>query len=129
LASCSTPTAAHDPGHQPAAGEHVDHRRLLGELDGVVPNRERIAELEDLDALGGGRDEGRHDVDAGRHAEGRVVVLVGHHGIEADLFGELVVLEALAVEPAAGHGIEEAVGEEEGGVAGMAGGVVVGMGW
>ena len=39
------PAAAHDAGDEATLGHQVDHRRLLGELDRVLPDGDRVAEL------------------------------------------------------------------------------------
>ena len=114
------PAAAHEARDQPAARDHVDHRQLFGQPHRVVGQRQRVAEQDDLHPLGGGgQDRGEH-VALGLHAERRVVVLVQHDAVEADLFGQPVVLEVLVVEPAAGHRIEVLVGEHQRGGAEVA---------
>ena len=69
---------------------------------GLSASGQRVAEQHDLHALGRGGQDRREDVALGLHAERRVVVLVQHDAVEADLLGEPVVLEVLVVEPAAG---------------------------
>ena len=105
--------AAHEPGDEAPARDHVDHRELFGEPHGIVGERERVAEQHDLHATGRGRQDRREHIALGLHAERRVVVLVEHDAVEADRLGEPVVLEVLVVEPAAGGGVEVAVGEHE----------------
>ena len=107
--------AADEPGHEAPARDHVDHRELFGEPHGIVGERKRVAEQDDLHAPGRRRQDRREDVALGLHAERRVVVLVEHDAVEADRLGEPIVLEVLVVEAAAGGGIEVAVGEHEGG--------------
>ena len=117
--------AAHEAGHEAAARDHVDHRQLLGQPHRVVGERERIAEQHQLHALGHRRQDRREDVALGLHAERRVVVLVQHDAVEADLFRELVVLEVLVVEAAARDGIEVLVGEHQRGGAEVPSGLFV----
>ena len=105
--------AAHEPGHEPALRDHVDHGQLLGEPDRVLGERQRIAEHHDLDALGGAGQHGCEYVGLGLHAERRVVVLVQHDAVDADLLGVDVLLEIFAIEAAARDRIEMLVGEGE----------------
>src|SRR5437667_3980043 len=112
--------AAHEAGDEAPARDHVDHRQLFGEPHGVVGERQRVAEQHELHALGhGGQDRGEH-VALGLHAERRVVVLVQHDPVEADLLGQPVVLEVLVVEAAARDRIEVLVAEHQRGGAEVA---------
>ena len=120
------PAAAHEAGDQAAARDHVDHRQLFGQPDRVVGQRQRVAEQHDLHALGDGGEDRGEDVALGLHAERRVVVLVQHDAVEADLFGEPVVLEVLVVEAAARDRIEVLVGEHQRGGAEIAARLLVG---
>src|SRR5215831_7586134 len=106
---------AHEARDEAAAGDHVDHRQLLGEPYGILGEGQRVAQEDQLHLLGQrGEDRGEH-VALGLHAERRVVVLVQHDAVEAHLLGELVVLDVLVVEAAPRHRIEVLVGEHEGG--------------
>ena len=42
------PAAADETGHQPALGDHVDHRQFFGDPNRIVAERQRIAENDDL---------------------------------------------------------------------------------
>src|SRR6185369_7382057 len=106
--------ATDETGNEPAAGDHVDDGELFGEVDGAIPDGQGIAEEDNLDALREAGKERGEEIDARRHAERRGVVLVEHDAIEADFFDELVFIEALVVEAAAGFGVEVLVRVEEG---------------
>ena len=43
------PDAAHESGDQPAAGQRVDHRVLLGERQRMLAQRQRAARMQILD--------------------------------------------------------------------------------
>ena len=82
-------------------------------LIGFSASGKRVAEHHDLDALGGAGQHGREYVGLGLHAERRVVVLVQHDAVDADLLGVDILLEILVIEAAACDRIEMLVGERE----------------
>jgi hypothetical protein len=90
----------------------------------VLRQRQRIAQHHDLHLLGhAGQDRGE-DVGLGLHAERRVVVLVQHDAVDADLLGQHVLLDVVVVEPRARHRIELGVGEHQRGGAEVAAGLL-----
>ena len=105
--------AAHEARHQPALGDHVDHRQFFGETNRVLRQRQRIAQHDDLHLLGHAGQEGGEDVGLGLHAERRVVVLIQHDAVDADLLGQHVLLDVVVVEPGALDRIEMLVGEHQ----------------
>ena len=119
------PAAADEAGHQPALGQHVDHRQFFRELHRIVPGRQRIAEHDDLAVFGGGGEGRGEDVGAGLHAEWRVVVLIQHDSVDAKLVRQDVVFQVFVIQPAAGDGVEVLVGEHQRGGAEIQAGLCV----
>ena len=105
--------AAHEAGHQPALGDHVDHRQFFGQANRVFRQRQRIAQHDDLHLLGHAGQEGREDVGLGLHAERRVMMFVQHDAVDADLFGQHVLFDVVVVEPGALDRVEMLVGEHQ----------------
>ena len=106
------PGASHDPRDQPALGDHVDHGDLLGELEWAVVGGEGVAQLDDLGPFGDGRQNAGPHRDARLHAVRRVVVLVDHDAVEADLLRQSVLGQPLPIEAAPFDGVEELVREQ-----------------
>ena len=106
------PAPGHDLGA--AAGEQVERREVLEDAHRVVgaEHGDRAGEPDPLRARGG---RGEHD---GRRRDGEVgpVVLADAEDVEADLVGQLDLLEqvaqplarALIVRPVAGSGVSSA---------------------
>ena len=105
--------AAHPAGDQPAARDHVDHGKLLDQPQRVVPDRQNVAEQDDLGAIGGLGEDGRLDVHRAAHAEGRAVVLVEHDAVEAHLLGIDALVEVAVVEIGAYLRVIDLVAEGE----------------
>ena len=118
--------AAHEAGDEPALRDHVDHGQLFGQPDRILGQRQRVAQQHDLDPLGRAGEDGGPDVALGLHAEGRVVVLVEHDPVDADLLRQLVLGQPLAVELGARLRVEVGVGEEQRGDPLLRRGLVVG---
>src|SRR5215510_3829751 len=93
--------AAYEPGYEPALGDHVDHGEFFGEADRILGERQRIAEHNDLDALGGAGQYRSKDIGFGLHAERRVVVLIQHDAVDSDFLGKDILLKVFIVEAAA----------------------------
>ena len=81
-----TPAATHETRHQATVGDHVDHGQLLGQPQGIIPDRQDIAQDDDFGFLRLTRQDGSAHIRDALHAEGRAVVLVEHQGIKAHLF-------------------------------------------
>jgi hypothetical protein len=64
------------------------------------------------------------DVGLRLHAERRIVVLVQHDAVDADLLGQHVLLDIFVVEPRAGDRIEVRVGKHQRGGAEVAPGLL-----
>jgi len=105
--------AAHEARHQPALGDHVDHRELFGQPDRILRQRQRIAQHDDLGLLGHAGQDRSEDVGLGLHAERRVVMLVQHDAVDADLLGQHVLLDVVVVEPRARDRVEVLVGKHQ----------------
>ena len=119
-------TAADEAGDQAAIGDHVDHGKLLGQPEGVVPDGQDIAQDDDLGLVGDAGQDGGADVGDALHAEGRAVVLVEHQGVEAHLLGIHLLVEVAVVETGAHRGIVVLVADAEvGGLGAHKAGVVV----
>ena len=130
LARALDAAAAHEAGDQTPARDHVDHRELFGQAQRVIDHRQRVAEHQDLGALGDLGQDRAGDVDRRLHAKRRRVVLVDHDAVEAGLVRDLVLLVVALVELAGEHGVEVGVGqgEAQGGVLLLQAGVVAGIG-
>ena len=90
--------AAHPAGDQAAPGNHVNHRQLFHQPQGVVPDGDDVAQEHNLGAVGdAGQDGGLH-VHRAAHAEGRAVVLVEHEAVEAHLLGVDFFVQVAVVE-------------------------------
>src|SRR5215510_7717440 len=86
---------AYPPSDQPAAGDHVDHAELFGEAQRIAYYRQRVAQENDFYLLGDTCQNCSFDVHHRAHAKGGVVMLVQHHAVEAELFGEDLLVEIL----------------------------------
>ena len=94
--------AAADPaGDQPTLGDHVDLGQRLGQPEGVLPDRQDVAEQDDLGLRGDAGEDRRLDVHHAAHAERRRVMLVEHQRVEAHLLGVDFLVEVAVVEPRA----------------------------
>ena len=85
--------AAQHARHDPPAGHHVEHGELLGHAD-RVQDRDVGAEQRDLGPLDPLGQRAGHHHRVGRQRERRVVVLGHGHPVEADLVGQLELLQA-----------------------------------
>jgi len=93
------PTGAADPPcHQPTPRYHVDHRKLFHQPQGVVPDRQDVAQQHDLRALGDLGQDRRFNVHGAAHAERRAVMLVEHDAVEAHLLGVNALVQISVVE-------------------------------
>ena len=110
------PAAAHEPGHQAALGDHVDHRQLFRQPDRIVVQRQRIAQQHDLHPLRHTGEQGRENIRLRLHAERGVVMLVQHDAVDTHFLGVDVVFEEFVIQPAAVDGIEMLVRHQQGGV-------------
>ena len=98
--------AAHEPGNQPAARDHVDHRVLLGDHERMLAQRQRAPQDRDFRALRAARERGSRD-DGRRHEAVRgLVVLVDRDRVESQLLAVLQLVEITVVEPVAFHRVE-----------------------
>ena len=68
--------APDETGHQPAPGDHVDFSQLFGQPEGVVEDRQGVAQQYYLGRFGIPGEDGRLQVHGGPQAGGGVVVLV-----------------------------------------------------
>ena len=90
--------AAHEAGDEAAAREVVEHRVFLGNHQRIVEQRQRAAEDRELGALDAARERaGEHARDR-HHAVGGLVVLVEADAVEAELVGELHLVEIFVIE-------------------------------
>ena len=105
--------AAHESGHQPAVGDHVDHGQLFGQPQRVVPDGQHVAQDNDLDLVGDAGQDGGADVGNTLHTEGCGVVLVEHHGVEAHFLGVNFLIEVAVVELGADLGTVVAIGNTQ----------------
>ena len=103
--------AAHEAGHQPAARDKVNFRELLCHADRVFLYGQGVAEQHNFRLLCRAREDCGFKVHRSAHASGRVVVLVEHQAVEADLFAVLVLVEVVVVHMGCFGGIEVRVGE------------------
>ena len=94
-------TATDEAGHQAATGDHVNHRQLFGQPEGVVPDGKYIAQDNDLGLVGDAGEDGGADVGYPLHAEGRAVVLVEHQGVEAHFLGIDLLIQVAVVQTGA----------------------------
>jgi len=92
-------------GHQASVGDHVDHGKLLGKPQGVVPDGEDIAQDDYLGLVGDAGQDGSADVGDALHTEGSAVVLVEHEGIEAHFLGVHLLVQVTVVEAGANVGV------------------------
>ena len=111
------PAAADEARDQPALRDHVDHRQFLGELYRIVGQRQGIAEQDDLRLLRRAARIEAKMLHLRLHAERRVMVLVEHDAVEAELLGIEVMVEVFVIEPAARDRVEILVREHQRGVA------------
>ena len=93
-----TPSSTHETRHQAAPGNHVDNRQLLHQPQGVVPNRQDVAQQDYLGLLGLPGVDGGLQVHDAAHAEGGAVVLVDVDGVEANFLGVQVLVDVSIVE-------------------------------
>ena len=107
------PGAADETRDQPSARYDVDHRQLFRQPDRVVVDGQDIAQQQDLGLVGDASQYCRRQVGGGVHARRRVVVLIEHDAVEAQLVGVHALVE-IALEEAVGRvGVEPRVGEGE----------------
>ncbi len=92
---------------EPAAGDAVEHRELLGDARRRVVERERVAHHDDRGVARAPREARGDQVRRGHQAVGVRVVLVHADAVEADLGGELELVHELVVERVRRGGIEE----------------------
>ena len=103
--------AADEAADQPPAGDGVDHRMLFGERQRMVAQAEGAAHDGDLGVLGAPR-QARGGDDRRRHqAIGRLVMLVHHDAVEAELVAQLQLVEIAVIERVALGRIVLAVGQ------------------
>ena len=107
------PTPADEARDQPPLRDHIDHGQFFGQPYRIVRYRQGIAQEDDFHPFGHRRQDRGEDVHFRLHAEGRVVMLIEHDAIDADLFRIEVLLQPFVVEPAACDRIEKLVWEEE----------------
>ena len=121
------PSAAADKtGHQAAVGNHVNHGKLLGQPEGVVPDGQDVAQDDYLGLVGDAGQDGGADVGDALHTEGRAVVLVKHQGVEAHLFGIDLFVQVAVVETGTHRRVVVLVADAEvGGLGTHQAGVVV----
>ena len=105
--------AAHEPGHQPPAGNHINLRQFLGQPDRVVKDGQRVAQQHDFGLAGGAGQDGRFQVHSGAQAGGGVVVLVEHQPVKAHLLRVLVLVQVHIVEDMPLLRVKVGVGEGE----------------
>ena len=94
-------------GNQPAARDHIDHRELFGQPQWVAHDRRRIAKQHDLAPLGRPRQHRGLDIHHRAHAEGRPVMLVQHHAVEAQLVAVDLLVEILVQDLGAFFAVQE----------------------
>ena len=90
--------AAHEAGNDAAAGEVVEHREFFGDGQRIVHQRQRAAENRDVGMLdAAGQRAGQH---AGyrHHAVSGLMVFVEADAVEAELIGELHLVEIVVIE-------------------------------
>ena len=114
----SRPPPRTKPDTSPAVGNHVDHRQLLGQPQGVVPDGQHVAQDDDFHLFGDAGQDGRAHVGDALHAEGGGVVLVEHHGVEAHLLGIDLFVQVAVVELGADFGPVVGVGDAQVGALG-----------
>ena len=90
--------AAHPAADQSASRNHVDLSQLFGQPERVVPDRQDVAQQDDLGAIGDSREDRRLDVHHTAHAERRRVVLVEHQAVESHLLGVDFLVQVAVVE-------------------------------
>ncbi len=96
-----------ETGDQAAAGDDIDHRHLLGDARRRVVVRDRLPEEEDRRVGRASRQRGRHQLRGRHHAVGVLVVLVHAHAVEAELGGELELVEVVVVDLVTTHWVVE----------------------
>ena len=121
-----TSAAPDEAGDEPAVADHVDHRKLLGEPERVVPDRQNVAEDDDLGLGGLAGEDGRADVGHALHTEGCAVMLIEHEAVEAHLLGVELLVKVPVVELSADLWIVQLVADAQvGGLRTHEAGVVV----
>ena len=90
--------AAHPAGHQAAAGNHIDHGKLLHQPQGVVPDGQDVAQQDDFGPAGHPGQDGRLDIHGPAHAKGGAVMFVEHQPIEPHLLGVHFLVQVAVVE-------------------------------
>ena len=94
---------AHPAGHEPAPRDQVDGRQRLGQPQRIVPDRDHVAEQDDLGLFGLTGQNRRFDVHDPAHAERRRVMLVEHQHVEAHLLGVELFVEIAVVKVGPEH--------------------------
>ena len=90
--------AAHEARDEAAARQVVEHGVFFRDHQRIVEQRQRAAEDRELGALDRARQRaGQHARDR-HHAVGGLVVLVEADAVEAELVGELHLVEILVIE-------------------------------
>ncbi len=89
--------AADEAALEPAARNDVDHRHLLGDARRLAPVGQRVAQHQDAGVLGDARQDRRHQRHRRHRAGGGLVVLV-QHDVQAELVGDLPLVDAVVVD-------------------------------
>jgi hypothetical protein len=119
--------AAHEAGDEAPARQVVEHRVFFGDHQRIVHQRQRAPENGDLGALDRtGERTGEH-ARRWHHAVGGLVMLIEANAVEAELVGQLHLVEILVIEVRALFRIVVAVGKGNPGRAVLLDGVEVGV--
>ena len=102
--------AADESALQATARVHVDHRHLFGHPHGLAPVRDRIAQ-DQQPRLARVARERAHDDRGGRVQVRRGLVMLVHHDLEAEVLGDLPLVDEAVVEVGADLGVVVAVGQ------------------
>ena len=101
---------AHPAGHQASARDHVDSGQLFGQPQ-RVGDRQRVAEQDDFNPLGNPSQDSGFDIHDRTATERRLVVLVEHHPVKAQLFGVDALVQIFVHQLATPVGAEQGVGQ------------------
>src|SRR5712691_1694292 len=101
--------AAHEAADDAPAADHVQHGHLFGHADGMVPQRQSIAQDGDLHALGALHQHGGDDVGRGHVAVGVLVMLVDADAVKPAFLSQHQLVNVAAVQLVALLRVIEAV--------------------
>ncbi len=90
--------ADREAGHQAPAGDHVEHRELLGHADRRVVERDRVADHADGRLAGAARQGSGNQIWRGHHPVAVLMMLVDRDRVEAQRFGVLELVHIVVVD-------------------------------